>query len=79
MLAMVRSEVSSCGAIETECWRSDSMYLAETPRKVNFSSATSRRSLSGSGYIGCPSTRTTVAPVPSAMTSQFHIIHPAVV
>ncbi len=74
----VRSEASSwCHRDRVLAQRLD--VLGRDTGKVNFSSVTSRRSLSGSGNIGCPSARTTVAPVPSAMTSQFHIIHPAVV
>ena len=63
----------------TDCARKDSMYLAETPRKVNRSSTARSRSRSAVGYMGWPSYKTMVAPVPKAITNQFHIIQPQVV
>jgi len=49
-------------------------------RQVTRSSAASVQSISGAeGGIGAPSYRTIVAPLASAVTSQFHIIHPQVV
>jgi hypothetical protein len=46
---------------------------------VTFSSSAMRQRERGSGWKGEPSKRTTVAPAPRPLTSQFHIIQPQVV
>ena len=56
-----------------------SMNLADVPKSVMpVSAAKSKRTLP-SGWNGDPSYSKSVAPDPSADTSQFHIIHPHVV
>ena len=56
-----------------------SMYLADVPKRVIPASSAKSNSAAGAGCIGEPSHSSTVAPEPSAVTSQFHIIQPHVV
>ena len=81
MLSIVRNAESSCVRRGTNPSFSDSArYFALVPNTLTRSSAASVQSISGAeGGIGAPSYRTIVAPLASAVTSQFHIIHPQVV
>ena len=53
--------------------------MALVPKIVTRSSPAMRHSPAGSGWKGLPSYSTSVAPVASALISQFHIIQPQVV
>ena len=77
---IVRSESSRC---ETRGSRPtlahSSRYLALVPNIVTRSASMTSHSAVGPGWNGDPSYETTVAPVASALTTQFHIIQPVVV